>query len=84
MATIEHEMKSVVGQLDQKIAALEGYKKDVEAQVRAGQGLEQNTTALNQINASLTAAKGARRILMDECCNIYICAFEWMPPKAGA
>lgn len=84
METIEHSLKPVMEQLDDKIALLEGYKQQIEAQVRAGRYLEENTTALNQVNDSLCAAKGAKKLMSDSCCHVYICNFHWMPgsPKA--
>ena len=81
MQTIEHSMRAVVEALDDKIETLEGHKRQIEAEVRAGHFLDENTTALNQINDSLCAAKGARKLMSDSCCHVYICNFHWMPPE---
>ena len=78
-STIQHSLQSVVEALDAKIAQLEANKSQVEARVRKGHQLETNTTALNQINDSLCAAKAARRMMTDSCCSTYNCNFNWEP-----
>ncbi len=77
MPTIQHTMKPLMADLDAKIKELEGYKGQVEAAVRDGYRLDVNTTALNQINDSLCAAKAARKVMMDSCCYVYSCEFNW-------
>jgi len=83
LPTIQHTMKPLIDELDAKISQLESYKSQVDAAVRSGHQLDMNTTALTQINDSLCAAKTARKVMMDSCCFVYNCNFQWDPgPQA--
>lgn len=79
METITHNLQSVVSALETRIAELEANKNQVETRVRAGHQLTTNTTALNQINESLCAAKSAKKLMTDSCCTTYNCNFQWEP-----
>jgi hypothetical protein len=83
VATIQHSLTSVVSALNEKIAALESAKTNVQREIDNGNHVPENSACLEQINESLEAAEEAKQYLMDSCCGSQGCAFEWFP-SSGA
>lgn len=79
MATITHDLKEVMTQLNARITALENSRNEVQGSVNQQRSLPANTAALNQINARLSSAYAARALLRDSCCHSQTCNYEWEP-----
>ena len=79
MATITHDLRTVIAELDARIAQLESNRDRVQATVNDGRKLAINTATLNKINARLQSAYAGRAILMDSCCHSQTCNYEWDP-----
>ena len=77
MATITHDLKSVMAQLDAKIAELEKNRNGVQGSVNERRNLATNSATLNKINARLASAYAARALLQDSCCYTQTCDYEW-------
>ena len=77
MATITHNLQSVLEQLEAKISALENSRDGVQGSVNQLRNVPTNTATLNEINARLASAYAARALLQDSCCYSQTCDFEW-------
>ncbi len=77
MATITHNLQSVLEQLDAKISALENSRDGVQGSVNQLRNVPTNTATLNEINARLASAYAARALLRDSCCYTQTCDFQW-------
>jgi hypothetical protein len=75
--TINHSLTNVVSALNEKIAALEASKTNVQREIDNGNHVTENTACLEKINQSLEAAGEAMQYLEDSCCGTQGCAFEW-------
>lgn len=76
MPKIEFSLREVAEAFDSKIRLLQTYKQDLESSLRTNPSSTVNQQTLEKINESLCYAKGARKLMEDCCCSVYICNFD--------
>jgi len=74
---VTHDLRSVVGELTQKINDLTARKAEVQGYLDAGTNPTLNRDALEKICQSLEAAKNGKILLENSCCNGQNCDIEF-------
>ena len=69
MPTFVHDLKSMVAELNSKIAALEARQGEIRSALTREVSVDANSAALQQITQSLIAAQLAKRALQESCCD---------------
>ena len=84
MPTIVHDLKSMVSDLNSKIAAaLESKQGEIRSALGRNVSVEVNSAALQQVTQSLIAAQLAKAALQKSCCD-QGCNIDWVENDAAA
>ena len=77
MPSHQHNLQGVINQLSEKIVALQAVKEKIQKEIIKSNHLPQNTKAFKDVCESLEACENAKLLLMDSCCTVQNCNFEY-------